>query len=944
MIKKVSLLSLSLVLCLLSFAQKQQYVIKVLDAAGKAISSASVKIKGSTSGASADFSGSAYLSASAGQKIEVSSVGYATQELTLGSNATVEVVLVALSEDLSDVVVIGSRSAARAKTNTAVPVDVIKVASALQPTGRMDFTSLLNTAAPSFNYNKQSGSDGADHVDLGSLRGLGPDQTLVLINGKRRHSSALLMLYGTRGKGTTGTDLNAITTNAIDRVEILRDGASAQYGSDAIAGVMNLVLSKQVNKWTVNIGQAAYNDTKFNSNLFNDNNDYYTESGKLDGRAFNINIANGFKVGKSGGFVSVAANYLTQGKTFRQVRADTTLYKKDRYVMPFVNNTRRAFGDGSIESGSITFNSEFPVRGTNLVIYAFGGSTNRNSEAYAYSRNGSAGTTSGNERFPISNTGSIIFVPEIMRLTNDGTIYYNPIIKTEINDASIATGIKGKSKKDWNWDLSLVVGKNDFQYFGDKTFNASLIGNTTKNFFVDGGYRFRQQTLNYDVNKNFKKVLHGLNIAYGFEQRSEKYTINKGERASYENYDPTRVQFGGAQGFNGIAPADEVNATRYAIASYADAELKLDETFLFDGALRFENYSDFGSVLTYKLAGAAKLSNNFTFRASGSTGFRAPSLAQLNFQQTSTSFSGSTLVESLIARNTGPVAQAAGIAALKQERSTSYSVGFAAKSADGALTVTVDGYQTKIKDRIVLSGLFNASDATLPNSLTSYMQARNITTAQFIANAVNTTNYGVDVVADYKKAFGSNNMFRATFAANFQKMTIDQINVPSRLATTGLNRKTFFSDRDEAYLKASAPNQKANLALSYTKGWFTIGTNFTYWGSLELKGFGFPTAANPNVTGIFPQVPRDNNPNILIDEIYDIRAKVTSDFNMSFKFSKNVTWIVGVDNAFNVHPDLSINQAAKSTWFSGNETGGPFDAVQMGYNGRRLFTKLAINF
>jgi iron complex outermembrane receptor protein len=501
-------------------------------------------------------------------------------------------------------------------------------------------------------------------------------------------------------------------------------------------------------------------------------------------------------------------------------------------------------------------------------------------------------------------------------------------------------GLKGVTAKNWNWDVSFTDGKNDFQYYGDQTFNASLLGNTTKNYFNDGGFRFRQATINTDFSKQFKSVLSGLNVAYGAEFRSEKYSINMGEEASYATYANPYDLAGGAQGFPGFSPSDTVKATRSVFGAYGDAELNVTSKWLVDGAVRLENYSDFGGVATFKLATRYKVADNFNFRGSASTGFRAPSLQQINFSNTLTSFNAGQLVQSRIASNNDAVTKLAGIPKLKQETSLNGSLGFSWKPAKG-FTFTMDGYMVKVKDRVVLSGLFSADDATLPVALTSALKSINVSTAQFFANAVNTTNYGLDLVLDYTAKLGKGN-FKALLAGNFQNITIDDIKVPNALNTNTLNRKTFFSDREEAFVKASAPKAKVALSLDYALNKFGFGTHITYYGKVLLKGFGDATPDNPNYAGINPMVPSDAN-GTYVPENFNYNGKVVTDIFVSYKFCKAASIFIGADNLLNVHPDLGVVQAARG-WAGDNESGGPWDSVQMGFNGRRIFTKLALNF
>jgi len=807
----------------------------------------------------------------------------------------------------------------------------------------MDLTSVLNIAAPSFNYNKQSGADGADHIDIGTLRGLGPDHTLVLINGKRRHPTAFVGLFGTRGRANSGVDMNGFPEASVDRIEILRDGASAQYGSDAIAGVINIILKKNVNRWAVNAGWSGYYDTKNNAIKFNDGNQYYSGS-EIDGNTFTLSVNNGVSIGKNGGFINFSLDFLTQDKTYRQ--ADTTDPFNEKNSLVYINTGRRAFGDGSLTTAGAMYNMEVPGATTSkATFYSFGGYNYKASDAFAYTRNLSARP----DRYPVDQNFTPIIVPSIMRTATDGEVYFNPHIQTHITDASFAAGVKGSAGKSWHWDLSNNTGYNDFHYFGDKTFNASLVGQSTPNHFDDGGFKFLQNTTNLDFSRSYGDIAEGLNLGLGTEFRYENYKIYSGEELSYKNYDPTGTQATGSQGFPGFSNTDAVDANRTNVGAYADAELNITNEWLIDAAIRFENYSDFGSVFTGKFATRYKLAGNFNIRGSVSTGFRAPSLAQIHFSNTLTSFSGGQLVQSLIAPNTSSIARAAGIPELKEEKSVNASLGFSWKPATG-FTITIDGYLVKIKDRVVLSGLFDKTDTTLDDSFRSQFPP-DVSTAQFFANAVNTTNIGVDIVADYTKKIGANTL-KILLAGNVQELTIDDINVPAVLDDTKLHRKTFYSDREEAFVEASAPDTKFSLSLGYTMDKFAFGATFTQWGKIVLLGFGDGTAPdpdnpagfdNPNYSGINPRVPSDADPSVYVPEVFNYNSKVTTDIYGSYKFSRKVSLFIGADNIFNVHPDLGVSPLAKG-YAQDNESGGAWDSVQMGFNGRRLFAKLALNF
>jgi len=915
-------------LTLSSFAQKETMKGVITDAKGNALEGVTIKVVASKAVTTSSKNGSFSIAANASDVLEFSSIGFETKrQAAVGSS--MKIILTASTSDLQDVILVGSRGTGRAKLESPVPVDVIKISEVAINTARMDLTSSLNYAAPSFNYNKQSGADGADHVDIGTLRGLGPDQTLVLINGKRRHSTALVGLFGTRGRGNSGVDLNGFSQASVDRIEILRDGASAQYGSDAIAGVMNVILRKNTNEWNITTGMAGYYDKKFNTNQFKDNKDYLY-SGPIDGVTSAIQANRGFNLGKKGGFINLSFDVLDQGKTFRQAASSDIA---DKYGLP-TNTWRQGFGDGSLTSYGAMMNLELPL-GDNIKFYAFGGMNNKKSDAYAYTRNWSARPT----RFPVNSDGSLKFVPDIMFQSGSGDTSFNPRIQAQIQDISMVTGFSKDNKSGWNWDFSNAFGYNDFHYFGAGTFNASDIGNVTKTNFDDGGFNFLQNTTNFDLSKQYGTVNNGgLRVAYGAELRYEAYRINRGEVASYKAY-PNNFgleQAPGAQGFPGFSTDDEVDANRMVTGMYGDLEYTPSDAFLLTGAVRIENYSDFGAVSTFKTSFRYKLTTNFNLRGSFSTGYRAPSLQQKYFSNTLTSFSNGGLVQSRVANNDDPITRLAGIPALKQETSNNMSLGFSWKPMQG-LSVTVDGYQIKMKDRVVLSGLFSAGDESLPVELTSKLNGLGVATAQFFANAVNTTNTGIDIVIDYQKKLSATEKLKFLLVGNLQGIEIDAINVPDALSTTEYNANTFFNDREKYFLKASAPSSKFSFTADYTKKKVSIGARVTYFGNLTLTGFGY------NGDGINPEVPSDADENVFLPELFNYGGKFSTDIYSNIQLSKKVNFIFGADNIFNVHPDFAVNPQAKY-WAGDNETGGPWDGVQMGYNGLRLFTKLAFRF
>ncbi|MES2430689.1 MAG: TonB-dependent receptor [Bacteroidota bacterium] len=926
------------------FSQKQNITGTVTDPSGNSIDGASVTIKSSKKGVTTKSDGSFSIEANADDILEISAVGHATETISLGGRTSLVVQLQTVTQDLSQIVMVGSRSAGRIKTETAVPVDIIKLGQGTLASGRPDLTSILNYAAPSFNFNKQSGSDGADHLNLATLRGMNPDQTLVLINGKRRHQTAFVAVFGTKGRGASGTDLNTIPIGSIDHVEILRDGASAQYGSDAIAGVLNIILKKNTKQLTGDVGYSAYLDTKFNPYHKKEMHNQYLHGDALDGQNVTVNLNYGLPIGSKGGFVNFTGNYSQQGKTFRQVldtSFDIPVLQANEEVLP-INPIRRANGDASMKAGGIFYNLEIPVGTKQTKLYSFGGFNLNHSDAYAFTRywqmyGGQFG------KFPTDNDGNLIFVPGIMRSVPLPDWYgaaafdtvYDPHIQTHVLDLSGSIGFKGVTNSGWNWDLSNTTGRNDFHYYGDKTFNASL--GTSQTHFDDGGFNLLQNTTNADVSKKIAGVGEGLNLGFGAEFRFENYQIYKGEINSYTNFDPTSVKFSGAQGYPGYKPSDEVDATRSVVGAYVDAELDVTKKWLLNGAIRVENYDDFGFTSNYKLATRYKVSPDFNIRGSVSTGFRAPSLAQINFSNVFSQVAGSGISYLVqIAPNSGDLAKAMGLPDLKQEKSGNASLGFTWKPMKD-LSITLDGYYVKMKDRIVLSGIFDTTIAALKAYNVTHPE---IAHAQFFTNAVNTSNYGLDLVVDYKINLGQQQRLNILFAGNIQKCKIDKINIPPAFNGSTLHQQLFYSPREQGLLIATAPPQKFVLNLEYGKNKFTAGARFTYFGKLSIFGQGNATYSPP--FGVEP-IPVDDY-SYSVPDLYNYKGKVVSDLYFSYKICKSSTFFIGADNIFNVHPTLGIVQLAKLNDIGDTESGGPWDAVQMGSNGMRLFAKLSFKF
>lgn len=761
---------------------------------------------------------------------------------------------VAKESKIEEVAITGSRNKKRTVINTPVPIDVIDIKQVSQATGQVEVNQLLQFAAPSFNSNKQSGSDGADAVDPATLRGLGPDQTLLLLNGKRYHQSSLINLFGTKGRGNTGSDMNTIPIGAIKRIEVLRDGASAQYGSDAIAGVINVILNDRDKGFE---GNAFYG-----MNLFKSPGDKDIVSDrKIDGNTFDFSGNLGTKIGSKGGFGNFTVEFVNKDYAIRNANPD-------RYTAP-----RQRFGDAKAQNVYFFGNIELPLS-DGLTFYSRQGFSHRNTKAYAWTRTPEA---DGN-------------IPEIYP---NG---FDPIEDTSITDFTFDNGLKFKVA-DWDVDFYNAFGSNRFTYDIKNTVNATL-GAQSPTSFDAGGHSLLQNTTGFNAAKQFK-VLEGLNIAFGSEFRYEKFEIIKGEEASYAMYDingnvVTRttpdallvtnplsgaVRPGGSQGFPGYST--DIGKSRNNFAAYVDTELDLTKKWMISLAGRFENYNDFGSTLNGKFATRYAITPQLAFRGSVSTGFRAPSLAQKYYSQQFTNFQGGKLVTIQLASNDSDLANKVGIDQLKQETSVNGSAGFTFNT--GKFTATVDGYYIKVKNRIVLTGNFSRDD--LPADVQA--EYPYINQAQFFANAIDTRTMGIDVILNYNETIGSGKL-TATLAGNYNNMEITKVNTSEQLKG---KEDIYLSPREKGFILASAPKTKVNLNLNYKISKFNANLQLVRFDKITLIGY-------------------DN-----AEQVYN--SKVTTDLSFGYEFTSNLNLTLGSKNIFNRYPTLQSSQVTSGNTESG---------------------------
>jgi iron complex outermembrane receptor protein len=870
---------------------------KVTESSGEPLTGASVTIKGTSNGTTADFNGDYKIKAEKGWILVFSYIGYQSQEIEVTGN-TLNVELES-GEQLNEVQIVGSRSAKRTAVDTPVPVDVIDVAELATKSGNVEITQILQYAAPSFNASKQSGSDGADHIVPASLRGLGPDQTLVLINGKRRHQSSLVNIFGTRGRGNSGTDLNSIPTAAIKRIEVLRDGASAQYGSDAIAGVINIVLKDNTDGLTGGITYGAYS-TKIGGDyaqkVFDTQDGWDPELFNVEGK----NRLDGKDKSFDGGTTKLDLNYGVGVGKNGYINFTTELLSKEKTLRPSFD-WRKGYGSAGVDGFNFMINAAVPLS-DDTEVYAFGGRNYRDTNANAFSRSSFA---DGDNR-------------SVPSLYPNG---FTPQITSIITDVSVSAGVKHKLQSGWDVDFNNTYGKNDFHYFIKNTNNASLKDASPTDFDA-GGHSLSQNTTGVNFNKYFEKAASGINFAFGMEYRTENFTIFSGEEASYSIYDvdglpitnpaTQTVAFdsngddlpGGSQGFPGYSPDNAVDRSRSNVGLYADSEFNFTDNFLVGLAVRYENYSDFGNTFNYKLATRLKASDNLSFRGSVSTGFRAPSLAQLYYNLIFTNIVAGASVPSLLSANNSTVTKAFGIDQLSEEKAMNGSIGFTYKK--GGFTATIDAYSIKVDDRIVLTDNFDASGLGL-----------GVDAAQFFANGVDTKTTGLDLVFSYNTTLNSKSSLNVGVIGNFNKLKIDKIHNGS------LNEFTFFGPFSQAYLKAAAPDYKFGLNLGYKYDKFSFNTVLTKFSEVKIQDFQWvdsPATTQAEADALFGSA----------TDIY--ASKTIIDLSASYEFSNSLTFTVGGNNILNVYPTEQYDG-----W---TDQGGFSDSVQMGSDGSYFFGRL----
>ncbi|AXV65464.1 TonB-dependent receptor [Pseudoalteromonas lipolytica] len=801
----------------------------------------------------------------------LSGISAAVVPLLLASNTQAVAADQAAQENIEKIAVVGSRVAGRSVEDLPVPVDILS-AEALENTGQTEVGRMLQAIAPSFNFSSSSISDGTDALRPATLRGLGPDQTLVLINGKRRHQASIIHINTSVGRGTAGTDMNAIPAASIKRIEVLRDGAAAQYGSDAIAGVINIVL-----KDAEEGGKAAIN---------------YGEYSEGDGETVNIDFNKGFALGDEG-YLNTTINYRDRAPTNRAglhgscqfygctELEDGTLLAGDPRELTAPRDTFR-IGDADSQQFALTVNTGYELAGGEL--YGFITYSNRENESAAFFRHNA--NASGN---PVLQDG-------------DATIPmgFLPKINTVIDDVSYNVGFKKSFDNDASLDLSYTYGENSIDYTTSDTINGSYanylryeqgltadeIRTTIPRSAYAYGLELSLQTLNLDYTKDYEH----FSLALGAELRTDEFRILEGSEYAYRDYDTVdgvSIYAGlndgigsvdaasGAQGFGGSDPASSVDESRDVISFYLDAETYVIDDVIISGALRYDNYKGFGDTVNFKLAGNWSITEDVSLRGAVSTGFRAPSMQQLYFNNVSTQFvvgpNGDLIAEQVgTFRNDSTLAQSIGIPKLKEEKSQNRSLGIVYNVTDN-INLTIDYYAIDIDDRIVIS---NRLGKGLSDTLDAALESAGAGAGQFFLNGADTETEGVDLVATWNTE-GLGGTLDFTFAANFTKTDVVDLFTPAGSGLETIPVEDVFSAQETSIIEEWQPEDRINLSALYRLEDWTVNLSLNRYGEYTVEDGGRQTYG----------------------------AEILTDVKVNYFFNENLSFNIGANNLFDVYPD-----------------------------------------
>jgi len=766
---------------------------------------------------------------------------------------------VATEGGTATVVVTGTRVPNRSALDTSAAVDIIS-AETLKNTGTTEMNQALSVALPSLNFPRPSLTDGTDTIRPATLRGMAPDQTLVLVNSKRRHASSLVNLNGSVGRGSAAVDMNTIPTAIVRNIEVLRDGAAAQYGSDAISGVINLRLRTDRDGGEASVTYGA-RITEYE--LWNDAapaGGTWTGPAsrkRTDGQSTTVSAWKGLPWGESG-HLTIAAEYKDQSRTERGGYDMRQQYPKlpNGAFDPRENTINRFnawYGDPEMQQATLFANAGNDL-GNGTKLYGWASYQNREARSSGYFR-------------PAQDARNILSIYP------DGFL---PVIAPTVDDFSATGGITW-TLGNWDMDASLGYGKNKMRFEIQNTLNRS-IGPSSKTEFDAGGFSYDQLVFNLTGVRSFDVagLSSPLNIAVGTEARREGYELFAGEPDSWR-YGGERLPNGtpaapGAQVFPGFRPANEIDTHRTAVGAFVDLEANLTPQLLASVAVRAEHYSDYGNSLAGKLSGRYDFNKQFALRGSLQNGFRAPSPQQQNFTSTSTNFINGVPYEITTFKPTDPVAVALGAKPLDAEKSLNLSLGAVLRF--DPVSVTIDAYRIKIRDRIILSE--NLTQANVRD----YIVAQGfvgVGGGRFFINGVDTTTEGVDIVMNWPINAGAAGRFDATLAGNFNRTEVTKVPVTAQLAA--LQPAPVLFDRANIIaLEEGQPKNKFSANLNWKLGQWGATARVTRYGKTMTPGttaaFDFPLAAQT---------------------VVDLEARLA--------LTRKLSLALGADNVFDRYPE-----------------------------------------
>lgn len=900
---------------------------------GDPLIGATITVKGTDYGVTTEVDGSFQIDATEGDVLVISYTGYQSQEMTVGAVSNYDIRL-GSGVDLGEITVIGSRGKPRTDVDRPVPVDVVN-AKELRSTGQTDLGQMVQFSSPSFNSAKYGVNGTTNYADPASLRGMGPDQSLVLVNGKRRHQFSTLNLNVAPGLGNVVTDLNSIPSSAVKRMEVLRDGAAAQYGSDAIAGIINLALNDRADGGTFT-STAGYHHTS-------PGDDASAGREFRDGATFKNSLNYGFGLGKEGSFFNFTLEHFKFAGTNRSDYYSGGIYpgvpdgqprdsagaiiptfdypyltedpRAERGVYPQEDFVVGNYGSNENETRQLFVNTKLPIGNNGLAIYAFGGYSQKRITAFGFFRNPSR------------------FSRAVLTVFPDG---YVPVLPGESEDWSTAVGLSRTMKGEWNFDLSYTVGHNDLQLWNRNSTNPSLGSATPTSFYV-GQYWSRQNIVSADVSKNLGAVgsIAGLNLAFGAQYRTDRYQQFLGSTESFE-VGPLAVEGKdvGASARPGIQDENDIDRSNFGL--YADVEADITDKLLLAAALRFENYSDFGSNLSGKLAARYKLTETMAVRGSYNRGFRAPSVAQLGtINNTSTVQNGAIVITRQVDAADDRLQQL-GIEDPKAEISDNFNLGLTAKFADGAFLVTVDAYQITIDERIVISERLNTAD--YPAVAALFPDEKEI---RFFTNHVDTRTQGLDIVASYKRTFSETSRLNLSLAATFNETEVaGQKDTPAEILAGASDENQdlkLLGQTATELIEVAVPRQKILFNALYSYGNFGLTARVTRFGEVQAFSRGL-SGEDSNVTC--------NEAGTRCVQNFD--AKIVTDLALTYNFSEKFSLTLGSNNVFDVYPDKYNTErngfvGTASSYASGQI---PYsrNSNQFGFNGRYLYATATMNF